>query len=223
MDRGALALTHTNRNDNTLPSLRSCLDLHTHIFSSNTDVRNHLFSKAKAPKLNISVLNYPSCKISSSVSHTFHPPLPLTHTHTVPPSPCSPATILSCSRSHRSLASAQSLEQGAQLGRQGLQYVWQCFSRPLYTAVKGWWEVGGWLALAPLFNRKYLKVFRRVTKINHQRARQTVGCKDRHAGTPRCCFYPSPSRRASLSEGLNKKNNRVFCQSKRQELGGRLK
>lgn len=73
------------------------------------------------------LVKYLSCLPTHST--TSPPP---SFTCTVPPSLRSPATILSCSRSHRSLASAQSLEQGAQLGRQGLRHVWQCFSRPLY-------------------------------------------------------------------------------------------
>lgn len=132
MDRGALAITHTNRNDNTLPWLRSCLYPHSHIFSCDNGCETPIFKSqstkvehfcSKVPILLNAFLGFPHIPL--------HPPPHLTCT--VPPSLCGPATILSCSRSHRSLASAQSLEQGAQLGRQGLQYVWQCFSRPLYT------------------------------------------------------------------------------------------
>lgn len=91
--------------------------------------KTYFQAHSQSTMMNFYHLNYPSCKIPFLASHTFHPPF----TCTVPPSLCSPATILSRSRSHRRLASDQSLEQGAQLGRQGLRYVWQCFSRPLHT------------------------------------------------------------------------------------------
>lgn len=99
--------------------------------------------------LNLHHLNYPSCKMPFLSSHTFHLFFPCMHCSSI--SSSSPATILSCSRSHRSLAPAQSLEQGAQLGRQGLRYVWQCFSRPLYTE----WLYGARGAFAALFKRRY--------------------------------------------------------------------
>lgn len=106
--------THTH---NTL--LRSCLYTHSHprtrlerwmskLGSRTTYFQTH--SQSLSTTLNFYHLNYPSCKIPS---HTFH--LSPLLACTVPPSLCSKATILSCSRSHRSLASAQSLEQGHNL------------------------------------------------------------------------------------------------------------
>lgn len=118
MDGGASTITHTHTHThNTL--LRSCLYTHSHPrtrlehWMSKLGYRTTYFqthSQSLSTMLNFYHLNYPSCKIPS---HTFHL-FPLLAC-SAPPSLCSRATILSCSRSHRSLASAQSLEQGHNL------------------------------------------------------------------------------------------------------------
>lgn len=129
--------------DNTLSinGRRSLNNKHTHSEKNNTlfihritpthsaatpELRGYLCPKTLNHSVELPSPKWPILSNTFLVFPHIPPPLPLL------PSLCSPATILSCSRSHRSLASAQSLEQGAQFGRQGLRHVWQCFSRPLY-------------------------------------------------------------------------------------------
>lgn len=86
MDGGASTITHTHRNDNTLP--RSCLYTHSHPCAQLQHRMSKLGCKTSyfqthcqslSTMLNFYHPNYPSCKIPS---HTFHlSPLPPPRMH----------------------------------------------------------------------------------------------------------------------------------------------
>lgn len=79
----------------------------------HTRLQDHLFSNTlPKPKHHVEVLSPKLPILQNTVAVFPHIPPPLLLLCPVPPSLCNPATILSCSRSHRSLALAQVLNRG---------------------------------------------------------------------------------------------------------------
>lgn len=203
MDGGVSTInTHSEKN-NTL--LRSCLYTESHPHTQLRHGTGKLSCKATsvqkpwATVLDCSHQNDPSCEIPFLSSHTFRhlsPSFLCMHGSSIA---VRPATILSCSRSHRSLASAQSLEQGAQFGRQGLRHVWQCFSRPLY---REWLKRSQGCNCCSVSVKVYVSTGRQVTQITPEirstnNKMENVDKEQTHRQT-QCNHVWSLSRRISV-------------------------
>lgn len=137
---------------------------------------DHLFSKAKVPNSNISVLNYPSCKISSSASHTFHPPFLSPNRSPISAQPSHYLIMLKVPQ--KPGFSPTSWTGGTTWQSRTAVCLAVFFQAFAHRAVRGG---GGLLWLICLIGD--LKVFKGVTKINHQRSRQTERRQIRHAGS----------------------------------------